>query len=105
MVPDNGIKLRKDDYSRNGCIVVPRTKKGMNSLRINSFSVRGPDVFNSLLKDLRELESSMEVYKGKLNKFLELIPDIPRIGRGSHIESNNLDDCIKKWRWNIGHIM
>ena len=56
MVSDNGIKLRKDDNSRNGCIVDTRTKKGMNSLRVNSFSVRGPDVFNSLPKDLRELQ-------------------------------------------------
>ena len=52
---------------------------------------------------MRDIKMTMDTYKSKLDKFLELIPDIPRIGRGLRIESNNLDDCIIKWRWNIGH--
>ena len=74
----------------------------MSTLRSNTFSVRGADVFNALPKDLRELETSMENYKGKLDKFLGLIPDVPRLGRGTNFESNNLDECIRKWRWEVG---
>ena len=74
----------------------------MISHRSNTFTVRGADIYNSLPKELRDLEILMESYKDKLDKFLELILDIPRLGRGTNIETKNLDECIRKWRWEVG---
>ena len=74
-------------------------------MRSNTFVVRGTDIYNSLPKELRALDLSMESYKQKLDLFLEMIPDIPRLGRGTNLESNNLDECIRKWNWRIRYTM
>ena len=68
-------------------VQVPRTK---TKLRSESFDVRGPEVFNSLPKELRNKTGSIEMFKKKLDEFLYLIPDILRITVGSSLHSNSL---------------
>ena len=44
-----------------------------------SFPVRGPKLFNSLSMDLRNFDGSLDVFKRRLDKFLQTIPDQPCI--------------------------
>ena len=101
IVPDLGFQVNHDVSHRNGLKIKIPSKIGMSLLRQNSFTVRGPEVFNSLPKDLREIDSSMEVYKNKLDAFLSLLNDSPRISHGSKHHSNNLDIVISEWNWSL----
>ena len=52
----------------------------IRSIRHNSFFVRGPRLFNSLPKNLRDItDTSVESFKGSLDKFLKKIPDEPPV--------------------------
>ena len=96
LVPNPGINLRTDSSHRLGVTVeIPRAK---SKLRNDSFMVRGPTTFNAIPKELRDLESFMETFKGHLDDYLALIPDIPRTHGGG---SNKLEEQIKKWRWTL----
>ena len=44
-----------------------------------SFPIRGPNLFNSLPKGLRNFEGSVDTFKRHLDKFLSEIPDQPCI--------------------------
>ena len=99
LVPRMGLIEEHDHDHRLGLKVqVPRTK---TKLRSESFAVRGPEVFNSLPKELRNETGSMETFKKKLDEFLYLIPDIPRITAGSSLHSNSLQSQIKGWTWQL----
>ena len=74
--------------------MVPR-KRNSSKRYLDSFSVRGPETFNSLPKELRPLKDGMETFKTKLDIFLNMIPDIPRICAGSAYQSNMLDIQIR----------
>ena len=43
----------------------------------SSFAVRGPKLFNCLPADLRNFEGSVDSFKRRLDKFLNLVPDQP----------------------------
>ena len=70
----------------------------IQSLRENSFQVRGARIFNSLPKSLRNLQqSSVDEFKLKLDKYLENIPDepslpnyIPTACNSAHCQTINL---------------
>ena len=50
------------------------------SVRMKSFQIHGARVFNTLPKSLRNLKkTSTEEFKAKLDKFLETIPDEPKL--------------------------
>ena len=85
IVPNNGLELKSGMQDSNGPMIKMKTKKDMSKLRSDSFEVRGVDIFNALPKDLRDMETSAEIFKSHLDTFLELIPDRPRIGNGSNI--------------------
>ena len=87
---------------RNGVTMEVPSHKGMSILRRDSFSVRGPELFNVIPKDLRDLKISMDNFKEKLDQFLSLLPDSPRIDAGSRLHSNELDTVIRKWTWSLG---
>ena len=63
--------------------------------------VSGPEMFNSLPEDFRTLEGSMDSFKTKLDSFLELVKDTPRI-EGSSLVDNSLDKRIGEWSWRLG---
>ena len=96
-----GLNIGHSEGHRNGVKVIIPSKKGISSLREYSFSIRGPEIFSSLPSELRELNSSMDCFKRKLDDFLELIPDIPRLNYQLKMDSNNLDARIHNWRWNM----
>ena len=99
LVPRMGLIEEHDRDHRLGLKVqVPRTK---TKLRLESFAVRGPEVFNSLPKELRNETGSMEMFKKKLDEFLYSIPDIQRITAGSSLHSNSLQSQIKGWTWQL----
>ena len=101
LVPNVGIEIQNDSNHRNGLTVKIPAKKGISSFKEFSFGIRGPELFNSLPMDLREMESSMETYKRKLDMFLSVITDCPRIGSGAMSQSNNLDERIRMWKWSL----
>ena len=50
------------------------------SLQVNSITVFGPPLYNSMPKYLRDIESvKTEKFKFELNKFLDTIPDQPKM--------------------------
>ena len=98
-VPNPGICIRNDKSTRNGLKLEVPTRKGQTLLRAQSFLVRGPNVFNCLPKNLRNLEKSMDNYKMELDEYLGMISDTPRIGEGSKQTSNELDFIIKHQKW------
>ena len=83
--PGLEFKNTSPEGSRHGLMcVVP---KGTSKLRENSFMVRGPKLFNSLPKDIREYQLDNEVrqqqsvdnFKRRLDEYLSLIPDEPSV--------------------------
>ena len=98
-VPNVGIKVRSHENTRCGLKLEVCSKKDENRLRKASFQSLGPRTFNALPKDLRSLEDSMDTFKAKLDKFLELIPDRPRTGEGTKQIDNSLEFQLSSWNW------
>ena len=75
------IKTRK--YPRHGtqCVIqYPTNRNPAQSLQKNAITVFGPRLYNSLPKYLRDIESfKTEKFKFELDKFLETIPDQPKM--------------------------
>ena len=62
-------------------IPVLKGPKGVQSLREKSFQIHGAKLFNSLPKNLRNSRGNdIEEFKSKLDKYLESIPDEPKVG-------------------------
>ena len=64
-------------------VIIPPSKGSgkTHTLRDGSFQIHGPRLFNSLPKKFINLTRiSLEVFKMKLDKHLEIIPDEPKIG-------------------------
>ena len=62
------------------CYSVPDNRNPVQSLQENAITVFGPRLCNSLPKYLRDNESvKPEKFKLELDKFLELIPDEPKM--------------------------
>ena len=63
--------------------------------RADSLIVCGPELWNSLPCDLRDLTVSHGCFKHKLDEFLELIDDIPKLD-GNCFGSNKLETRINQ---------
>ena len=98
-VPNVGIKIRSLENTRIGLKLETFNRKDINSIRKTSFQSLGPRLFNALPKDLRSLQDSMETFKLKFDKFLELLPDHPRIGEGTRQFDNSLEFQLSSWNW------
>merc|ERR1712105_47157 len=97
LVPSMGVSISNDSNHRLGRkLNVPRYK---SKIKQDSFAVRGPESFNSLPLVLRNMECSMETFKTKLDEFLSIIPDKPRIDAGCKLYSNSLKNQVYNWRW------
>ena len=75
------IKTRKHPgHGTQRVIQYPTNRNPAQSLQANAITVFGPRFYNSLPKYLRDIESvKTEKFKLKLDKFLELIPDQPKM--------------------------
>ena len=72
------IKTRKHQRHGTQCIVqYPTNRNKAQSLQENAITIFGPRLYNSLPKYLRDIET--EKFNFELDKFLELIPDEPKI--------------------------
>ena len=78
-----GHKIKSRKHPRHGrqCIIQYLTKRNpAQSLQENAITVFGPWLYKSLPKYLRDIESvKTEKFKFVLDKFLELIPDQPKM--------------------------
>jgi len=70
-------------------------RKNFSKILLLRFKIRGPEVSNALPTEIRNLDTSMENFKHKLDDFLSLLPDSPRIDEGCNIYCNTLDHVIK----------
>ena len=82
---------------------VPSLNRGapmfVQTLRENSFSVRGPALFNSIPKDIRDFDGSLATFKRRLDKFLATVPDRPMLLQYYQCSaSNGLVDQLAQMR-------
>ena len=93
-------KIKTKKHTRHGtqCIIqYPTNRNPAQSLQENAMTVFGPRMCNSLLKYLRDIESvKTEKLKFELDKFLELIPDDPKMPNSVAAAGSNsiLDQLI-----------
>ena len=75
------IKTRKHPRHGTQCVIqYPTIRNPAQSLQENAITVFGLRLYNSLPKYPRDIESlKTEKFKFELDKFLELIPDKPKI--------------------------
>ena len=78
-----GHKMKTRKHRRHGtqCVIQCQTNRNLAQLRQeNAITVFGPRLYNSLPKYLRDIKSvKTENFKFELDKFLELIPDEPKM--------------------------
>ena len=71
----------------------------VQTLRENSFCVQGPKLFNTLEKNLREFDGTLETFKTRLDKFLSTIEDAPMDPNEPQVAtSNSLLDQVAQAR-------
>ena len=75
------IKTRKHPRHGTQCIIqYPTNRNPKQSLQENTITVFGPWLYNSLPKYLRDIKSvKTEKLKLELDKFLDTIPDLPKM--------------------------
>ena len=75
------VKTRKHPGHGTQCVLqYPTNRNPAQSLQENATTVFGPRLYNSLPKYLRDMESiKTENFKFELAKFLQLIPDQPKM--------------------------
>ena len=102
--------------ARNGRICdVPTIKTSasqrIQTLKEKSFTVNGPQLFNSLPKNIRNMTNcTVEDFKIKLDMFLSYVPDQPKtesltpeaINQYTMKQSNSIIDQIRTIRINAG---
>ena len=77
--------------------IISAASARIKTLADQSFAVRGPKLFNELPKNLRSGECSLDSFKGRLDKFLSCIPDLPHLpGYQQRAVSNCLLDQIQQ---------
>ena len=94
------INIHRNKTEKNG-LILETPDKNERSIRRQNFLSSGPRIFNTLPMELRSLQDSMDVFKKKLDQFVSIIPDKPRIGGDTKNNSNSLDGAIKEWNYTI----
>jgi len=98
LVPNPGLVIRREGGLRGGLTLDVPKRKTESVLRLNSFIIKGPAIFDCLPTDLHSLDDSMDTFKLNFDQFLYLIPDNPSIDGGG---SNGLEEQIRKWTWSL----
>ena len=82
LVPNCGVEVTSSDRRGREAKVPPNKGSGrFSSLREASFQVHAPKLFNSLPIKIRNLTKiGIDDFKFKLDKYLEILPDEPKIG-------------------------
>ena len=81
LVPNCGLEEIQTGRRGREIRVPPlRGKQAIRSIREQSFQVKGPQLFNSLPKNIKNITKvSVEEFKAHLDKYLEKIPDEPSV--------------------------
>lgn len=96
----NDIGLCFHEHQRLGRLcnigrVHPRALTRVKTLRSNSFSIRGPGLFNSLPRHIRALTNvTLDQFKARLDQFLQDLPDEPQL---PHYYSRAPTNSIIDW--------
>ena len=82
LAPNCGVTTIQNERRGRECkIPMLKGSQGVRSLRDQSFQVRGPRLFNCLPSNIRNTSRvSVLEFKEKLDKFLGLLPDHPKVG-------------------------
>ena len=77
-------QIRTYEHIRRGKLCsVPRLSgralQSVQTMRENSLAVLGPRLFNELEPELRGFDGELEVFKRRLDRFLETVPDRPAL--------------------------
>ena len=86
---------------QSACVIeYPTNRNPTHSLQENAITVFGPHLYNSPTEHLRDTESvKTEKFKFELDKFLELIPDYPRMPNyATAVRTNSILDQISHRR-------
>ena len=82
-VPNCGISTFKCDRKGRLCTIPnisKNAKKSVQNLREDSFQVNGPQLFNSIPAEIRNMtQCHIDDFKFKLDHFLNTIPDEPKV--------------------------
>ena len=100
IVPNSGIVINHNSSHRTG-LNLSTLPGNVSKLRKATFQYIAPRIFNLLPMNLRNHNGSMDLFKKDLDQFLQMIPDIPRIGQGSKMYSNTLESQLSQWSWNL----
>ena len=81
-VPNCGLlETYSERRGREVAIPAIRGRGKLQTIREGSFTIHGSKVFNSLPKEIRNLSRiSVDDFKSKLDKYLETLPDEPKVG-------------------------
>ena len=103
-ITPNDLNIRFTTSERRGILAIipsfPKNASAKNkSLFENSFTVKGPKLWNLLPVETRQL-TKLEGFKISLSRFLDQIPDQPPVAGYSTRNHNSLLD----WRYDGGHL-
>ena len=81
LVPNCGLEEIQTGRRRRELKVPPlKGKQAIRSIREQSFQVKGPQLFNSLPKNIKNITKvSVEEFKAHLDKYIENVPDEPSV--------------------------
>ena len=103
-ISDDVNAIKSTNHIRRGklCLVSPlnyRSLASVKTLKEKSFAVHGPNLFNSIPREIREFTGTMEGFKVKLDLFLKSVPDKPSLPHyAQSARSNSLLDQISQQR-------
>ena len=106
LVPNVGIELSQNRKRRRTCYVksVKSNCLSIRSVMVTSFSRNGPRIFNSFPPNLKNVSScSVEVFKNRLDAFLQKIEDTPPVpSYYTWPHYNKLAHCIAEYMRQLG---
>ena len=99
--------VSKSHVRRGRECIIPSTSStspsSVKNTRENSFAIRGPRLFNTLPKSLRDMTGKPDAFKAALDRFLSTVPDeplIPGMTLFRRVETNSLLD----WSVHLRHV-
>ena len=111
MAPDIGLQYVSFENSRNGFMVRIPSKSGsresVQTMKDQFFTTHAPRLYNSLPKTLRVRGDSLEVFKAKLDVFMDLIPDNPILAgytSNNRSSTGKQSNSILDWMRNSPHL-
>ena len=80
LVPNYGLSSNTNSRRIGRMITIPKPTgtESFKTLNERSLGIEGAKLFNSMPRCIREHAGSLDSFKTKLDKFLQLIPDEPR---------------------------